>query len=254
MVVKWLSVDSYVKKVIAKRYPQLGENVLYSAAVSPCAERASCVPDPIPDRFPTFIECVRQIVEASHTLYGRGWSPATSSNYSIRLDDQHCAITVSGKDKGKLTEQDVMVVDLNGKPVTPQKPSAETLLHTSLYRFDTAIGAVLHTHSVNNSVLTMHCADKDIFHFDGYEIVKAFSGFTTHEERFSVPVFANKQDIAELSLQVERWLKADNKPRAYLIRGHGLYTWGKDMAECFRHLEAMEYLLECELKRLSLQR
>ena len=33
----------------------------------------------------------------------------------------------------------------------------------------------------------------------------------------------------------------------------GLYTWGKDMAECFRHLEAMEYLLECEFKRLCVR-
>jgi len=211
------------------------------------------VTDAILIRFPYLPSCSSQIVEASHTLYTRGWSPATSSNYSVRLDDQHCAITVSGKDKGKLTEADVMVVDLNGKAVTDNKPSAETGLHTSLYRFDANIGAVLHTHSVNNTVLTMHYADRDEFHFDGYEIVKAFSGFTSHEERFSVPVFANHQDIPELSRHVEAWLATANRPRAYLIRGHGLYTWGKDMAECFRHLEAMEYLLECELKRLSMK-
>lgn len=192
-------------------------------------------------------------------LYARGWSPATSSNYSVRLDDGHCAITVSGKDKGKLAEQDVMVADLDGKAIPlnkepPQKPSAETLLHTSLYRFDPAIGAVLHTHSVNNTVLTMHYSDLNEFCFDGYEIVKAFSGFTTHEMSLTVPVFANDQDIPRLSRKVEAWLKTADKPRAYLIRGHGLYTWGRDMAECFRHLEAMEYLLECELKRLSISR
>lgn len=204
-------------------------------------------------RFPGFAGRAREIVQASHVLYSRGWSPATSSNYSARLDATHCAITVSGKDKGKLTEQDVMVVDLDGKPVTAQKPSAETLLHTSLYRFDVAIGAVLHTHSVHNTVLTMHCADREWLHFDGYEIVKAFAGFTTHEQRFSVPVFANDQDIARLSQKVMAWLQGADKPRVYLIRGHGLYTWGADMAECFRHLEAMEYLLECEYKRLTIR-
>jgi methylthioribulose-1-phosphate dehydratase len=203
--------------------------------------------------FPGLPARAREIVQASHTLYSRGWSPATSSNYSARLDAHHCAVTVSGKDKGKLVEQDVMVVDLDGKAVTAQKPSAETLLHTSLYQFDPAIGAVLHTHSVNNTVLTMHFADREAFHFDGYEIVKAFSGFATHQERFSVPVFANDQDIARLSAKVMTWLKTAEKPRAYLIRGHGLYTWGKDMAECFRHLEAMEYLLECEVKRLTIR-
>jgi len=212
------------------------------------------MPDVEKKYFPAFTDCARQIVEASHTLYARGWSPATSSNYSARLDTEHCAITVSGKDKGKLTEKDVMVVDFDGKPVTNNKPSAETLLHTSLYRFDKNIGAVLHTHSVNNTVLTLHQPDKEFFHFEGYEIVKAFSGFTTHEERFSVPVFANQQDIPKLSVVVDQWLHTADRPRTYLIRGHGLYTWGKDMAECFRHLEAMEFLLECELKRLSLTR
>ena len=205
-------------------------------------------------RFPRFAAAARDIVGASHALYRRGWSPATSSNYSVRLDEQHCAITVSGKDKGKLTEADVMVVDLEGKAITAQKPSAETGLHTSLYRHDREIGAVLHTHSVNNTVLTLHYSDLDGFQFDGYEIVKAFSGFSSHEERFSVPVFANDQDIARLSRRVEHWLAKADRPRAYLIRGHGLYTWGRDMAECFRHLEAMEYLLECEIKRLSMSR
>lgn len=209
---------------------------------------------PDPSRFPRFAAAARDIVQASHTLYGRGWSPATSSNYSVRLDDQHCAITSSGKDKGKLTEQDVMVVDMAGRALTDNKPSAETGLHTSLYRFDSAIGAVLHTHSVNNTVLTLHYADMDRFDFEGYEIVKAFSGFSTHEECFRVPVFANHQDIPVLAAQVEAWLAKADKPRAYLIRGHGLYTWGRDMAECFRHLEAMEYLLECEVKRLSISR
>src|SRR5690606_29038336 len=116
-------------------------------------------------RFPQFASAAREIVSTSHTLYARGWSPATSSNYSVRLDEHHCAITSSGKDKGKLTERDVMVVDLQGKALTDNKPSAETGLHTSLYRFDSAIGAVLHTHSVNNTVLTMHYGDLDQFHF-----------------------------------------------------------------------------------------
>ena len=207
--------------------------------------------------FPRFASSAHEIVEASHALYARGWSPATSSNYSVRLDDKHCAITVSGKDKGKLATKDVMVVDLDGNPVAVNgeaagKPSAETLLHTGLYQFDANIGAVLHTHSVNATALTLHQPQKSFFQFDGYEIVKAFSGVTTHEYSFKVPVFANQQEIPVLSAQVNRWLQITDKPHAYLIRGHGLYTWGKDMAECFRQLEAMEFLLECEIKRLSL--
>jgi methylthioribulose-1-phosphate dehydratase len=203
------------------------------------------------NRFPALIQAQSEIVRFSHTLYARGWSPATSSNYSVRLDPQHCAITVSGRDKGALCEQDVMVVDLDNQPVSKGRPSAETGLHTSLYRFARDIGAVLHTHSVNATVLTHSLDQSSQLDFQGYEIVKAFNGYISHEECLRVPVFENNQDIAALSLEVENWLQKADKPRAYLIRGHGLYTWGESMAECFRHLEAMEYLLECELKRYA---
>ena len=40
---------------------------------------------------------------------------------------------------------------------------------------------------------------------------------------------------------------------AYLIRGHGVYTWGKDIAECYRHLEAIEHLLGYQLELLKIR-
>ena len=62
-----------------------------------------------------------------------------------------------------------------------------------------------------------------------------------------VPVLPNSQDMTELSAQVEALL--DAAPMwGYLIDGHGLYAWGRDMAEARRHLEAFEFLLHCELE------
>ena len=99
-------------------------------------------------------EAARSIVEAGRFLYQQGWSPATSSNYSQRISDQHVAITVSGRHKGQLADGDVMVVDLQGNPVQSRaKPSAETLLHTVLYELYPEAGAVLHTHSIKATVL-----------------------------------------------------------------------------------------------------
>ena len=78
-----------------------------------------------------YAEVSQNIIDAGQFLYKSGWSPATSSNYSARIDDQHIAITVSGKHKGALTSGDVMVVNLDGEPVQSDcRSSAETLLHT----------------------------------------------------------------------------------------------------------------------------
>lgn len=199
-------------------------------------------------------QLTRQIIEAGQFLYGRGWSPATSSNYSARLSADQALLTVSGKHKGQLGEDDVLATDLDGNSLEAgKKPSAETLLHTQLYRWQPAIGAVLHTHSVNATVLSrLTLADSLVF--ADYELQKAFAGISTHESQVLVPIFDNDQDIARLATKVQPWLDAHPDCVGYLIRGHGLYTWGATMADCLRQVEAFEFLFECELKVRALQR
>ncbi|MFC5578340.1 methylthioribulose 1-phosphate dehydratase [Lysobacter niabensis] len=202
---------------------------------------------PLPYDPARLTQCAVEIIVNVRELSTRGWTPATSSNFSRRMDSQHVAITVSGRDKGKLTESDIMVVDLDGNPVaTDQKSSAETLLHTQLYKRFEDIGCVLHTHSHNQTVASRLYAGTGHVHLEGYELLKAFSGNTTHDIEIDVPVFANTQDMRTLAAQVDALL--DRQPLwGYLIDGHGLYAWGRDMAEARRHLEAFEFLLGCEL-------
>lgn len=177
-----------------------------------------------------------------------GLTPATSSNFSQRLDAQHCAITVSGRDKGRLVQDDIMVVDFDGQPVaTEKRPSAETLLHTQLYRRFADVGCILHTHSKTQTVASRLFAKYGHITFEGYELQKAFRGNDTHEGAVRVPVLPNSQDMPALAAMVEAEL--DRGPLwGYLIEGHGLYAWGRDMAEARRHLDAFEFLLSCELE------
>ena len=198
--------------------------------------------------------CAGNIIVNVRELSQRGWTPATSSNFSERIDDRHVAITVSGRDKGKLTEADIMVVDLDGQPVaTSLKSSAETLLHTQLYKRFPEVGCVLHTHSMVQTVASRLYAGSGHVHLEGYELLKAFVGNTTHDTELDVPVFSNTQDMHTLAAQVDTLL--DHQPMwGYLIDGHGLYAWGRDMAEARRHLEAFEFLLACELELRKLQR
>ena len=192
-------------------------------------------------------ELAGEIIVNVRELAVLGWTPATSSNFSRRLDDRHAAITVSGRDKGKLSEADIMVVDFDGQAVgSDHRPSAETLLHTQLYRRFPAVGCILHTHSRNQTVASRLFAGAGHVRLEGYELLKAFRGNDTHEAAIDVPVFPNTQDMNTLAAQVDALL--DRQPLwGYLIDGHGLYAWGRDMAEARRHLEAFEFLLDCEL-------
>jgi methylthioribulose-1-phosphate dehydratase len=196
-----------------------------------------------------FREAARTIAAISQRLYEHGWSPATSSNYSMRLNADYCAVTVSGKDKGTLNEADVMVVDMQGVPASNGKPSAETGLHTQIYRRFANIGAVLHTHSLASTVLTMHWPDRNELVLKGYELLKALDGVNTHDTALTIPIFDNTQDIDALARDVDAAMAAGRIRYAYLIRGHGIYTWAKDMATCFRQIEALEVLLAVELER-----
>ncbi|MBP9035661.1 MAG: methylthioribulose 1-phosphate dehydratase, partial [Pseudomonadales bacterium] len=145
------------------------------------------------------------------------------------------------------TKDDLMVVDLDGRPVaTELRPSAETLLHTQLYKRFPEIGCVLHTHSRTQTVASRLFAAQGHVRFEGYELQKAFHGNTTHEGAIDLPVFPNTQDMPELAARVDAALDA-GPLWGYLIDGHGLYAWGRTMAEARRHLEAFEFLLGCEL-------
>ncbi|MGH8114624.1 MAG: methylthioribulose 1-phosphate dehydratase [Rhodanobacteraceae bacterium] len=200
------------------------------------------------------LACGEEIARTGADLAARGWAPATSSNFSMRIDDNTIAVTVSGRDKGALSPDDVMAVGLDGQPVgSGGHPSAETNLHLQIYRCRTDTGAVLHTHSRDQTVASRLFAHEGAVTLQGWELQKALTGYSSHDNRLDVPVFPNSQDMADIEQHVAAWLD-DGKPLyAYLIEGHGLYTWGRDMPEARRHLEALEFLLACELdlKRLG---
>lgn len=185
------------------------------------------------------------LIDAGRLFHQRGWVPATGGNFSARLDGERMLITASGCHKGELREADFLVAGFDGVPIdSPRKASYETLLHCQLYRHDPAIGAVLHTHSIANTVLSRRL---DRIRLAGYELLKILPGVTTHDVAIDVPVFANDQDIARLSATVDAHMKQHPRTPAYLIAGHGLYAWGADVAQARWRVEALEFMFACEL-------
>lgn len=191
---------------------------------------------------------IAAIVEAGRRMAGQGWVPATAGNLSVRLPGGRVAITRSGFHKARLTAEAVMAVDLHGMPENPAlRPSAETGLHCGAYRAFPDAAAVVHGHSIANTVLSRRAGDG--IRLSGYELLKAFPGLPTHEAAIELPVLDNDQDIPRLQAAVEaRWARSPG-PRlpGYLIRGHGVYVWGPDMDAALARLEGLEFMLACEL-------
>ncbi|MDG2012565.1 MAG: methylthioribulose 1-phosphate dehydratase, partial [Pirellulaceae bacterium] len=178
-----------------------------------------------------------------------------SSNYSVVLSHEplELLITASGKDKGDLGSEDFVRVDGEAQPVVAGQPksSAETWLHVVAAANRHDVGAVLHTHSVWGTLLSDHFGDAGGFWISGYEMLKGLEGVRTHEHRQWVPIYENTQDIPTLAEQVkDQFQSPDQAPfHGFLMRNHGLYTWGKDLFAARRHVEIFEFLFECVARK-----
>ncbi len=181
-----------------------------------------------------------------------GWVPATSGNFSCRIDAAHAAVTRSGIDKGNIRPEDIIAVPLRG--ALPAGVSAETPLHVSRYRRDPGIGAIVHVLTIAATVLSRLDATRGYVELEGFEMHKSLRGVTTHEGTVRLPIFANDQDTGRLAERIEAVIGDEPPAPGYLLAGHGVYAWGATMADAQRHLEGLEFLLQCSLEERRLRR
>jgi methylthioribulose-1-phosphate dehydratase len=193
-----------------------------------------------------FQQRAHELIDAGRFIHGRGWVPATSGNFSAKLSDGRIAITVSGRHKGNLTPADIMAVDAEGSSLDERKPSAETLLHTAIYRRFPETGAVLHPHSPGSVLASRLFRDEVVL--EDFELLKALAGIATHATRIVIPIFANDQDIPRLAAQVDDYIDTHGEIRGYIIAGHGFYTWGATVRDALRHVEALEFLFDIQTR------
>ncbi len=194
-----------------------------------------------------FDKAARDLVEVGKNFYQRGWVLSTSGNFSaVFSEDPVCiAITPSGVEKGSMRPEEILAVGADGRTLNGEvRPSAETPLHLMLVRSKSA-RAVLHTHSVWSTFLSELHASESGLAIEGYEMLKGLSGVKTHKHVEWLPIIENSQEMSNhLELIVERELARHPAAHGFLLQGHGLYTWGTDLKEAKRHVEAFEFLLE----------
>lgn len=192
----------------------------------------------------------KELAEVICAYHQKGWSPATSTNYSFRLAERPDVIIVSrsGIDKSRFSEADFMEVDLQGKALPAYegiRPSAETLIHCKLYQLFPEMMCIVHSHSVYSVLQSMK--NKQSVELSGYEVLKGFEGIKTHEITVQVPVFDNTQDMPAFAAVLEKEKNRLTVP-AFIMRQHGTYAWGRNLFEAKRHLETAEYLFEVDWK------
>jgi methylthioribulose-1-phosphate dehydratase len=193
----------------------------------------------------TFAELAEALAEVGRHCYERGWALGTSGNFSavVQAEPLTLAITTSGVDKGLLEPKDIVEIDAQRRVIRGSgTPSAETTLHLAIVHARSA-GAVLHTHSIWSTILSEGASDGGLT-IEGYEMLKGLGGVRTHEHRERLPVIENTQDWAAAAPAIETMLRNASEAHGFLIRRHGLYTWGTDLAEAKRHIEILEFLFE----------
>lgn len=195
----------------------------------------------------SFETLAAELAEVGRLFYARGWVLGTSGNFSAvaSRNPLTIAITTSGVDKGLLEAAHIVEIDERGRVLRGSgAPSAETALHLAIVRSRGA-GAVLHTHSVWSTILS-DSVDEAAggLPIEGYEMLKGLNGIRTHEHREWLPVVENTQDWTAAAPRIEAKLGEHPEAHGILIRRHGLYTWGPDLAEAKRQLEILEFLLE----------
>jgi len=197
-------------------------------------------------RLPAFKDAVIDLAAAGHQFYNRNWVLGTSGNLSavVGRDPLRVAITPSGAHKGRLNGSECLEVDREGRVVRGEgRPSAETAIHLELIGIRGA-GAVLHTHSVWSTILSETHAARSGLAIEGFEMLKGLEGVTTHEHREWLPIVENDQDMSRLTPVILQVLTDHPSAHGFLLRRHGLYTWGQTIADAERHVEILEFLLE----------
>ncbi len=194
-----------------------------------------------------FSELASNLSAVAKSFHARGWLLGTSGNLSAvaRRDPLQLAMSPSGIDKGELTAAQVLAIDENARVVSEHggKPSDESLLHIRVVQ-ERGAGAVLHTHSVWNTIASdLHASEGGIT-IEGYEMLKGLQGVRTHEHSEWLPIIDNSQDMPALAELVGKTLNEHKAAHGFLLRRHGLYSWGDTLAQAKRHVEILEFLLE----------
>jgi len=188
------------------------------------------------------------LVEVAHDFHARGFMWGTAGNLSVRADADHFWITASSLPKGRLTEDDFLLVRIHDGSVTERaqaglKPSAETAIHRAIYRRMAEANAVLHGHSIAGC----RAADRAKKGAKGVRLppLEMLKGFAIWQQnpKVDLPLFENHLDVARIATAIDdRLHKAKPPLSALMVRSHGPTVWGESVQQAYDRFECLEFI------------
>jgi methylthioribulose-1-phosphate dehydratase len=202
---------------------------------------------------------VQSVLDSIRFFDQQGWCPATSSNFSW-LDPQtpeQFWMSASGLKKSDMSSADFLnlPIDDTERQVWTENnparlPSAETDLHACVYQVVPTAQAVYHTHSVNSTVLSRLAESTGFMTVENFEILKGFTGVSSHQGPIHIPVLSNSQDMKHLAGQLRPILLEKQPLWGFMLSGHGLYAWGNSPEQARQHVEVFEFLFDATIRLL----
>ncbi|MEM7727528.1 MAG: methylthioribulose 1-phosphate dehydratase [Cyanobacteria bacterium P01_A01_bin.45] len=184
------------------------------------------------------------MITAARHFYQQGWMMGSAGNLSARMPDGSFWITASGKFKGDLQLGDFVKVLSSGEvsiSVYDVKPSAETIIHQTIYALFPEVYACYHVHSVEANLVSS-IVPKTQLHLPPLEMLKGI-GVLQENPDCVIPIFTNHSQISLIAEDIKQHFSI-NPPQipALLIRNHGLTVWAPTQEKARNYIEIMEYI------------
>jgi len=193
-------------------------------------------------------EKLHHLSQVCRWISAKGLTPATAGNFSHRFDHESAFVSASGIDKEMISPDSFLRMYLDGRFEHPKmKPSAESYLHLKVYELLPEVECVLHVHSKPTTILTQ-ISQADHMTLEGLELLKSLQGIQTHETQVHLPILDNHQDMRYLAGVLHELHEREKLQYGFFLKGHGLYTWGRSIEEAKRHVEGIEFLMDCMLQ------
>lgn len=170
----------------------------------------------------------RQICEIGRRLYEKNFVAANDGNISVRLEANRVLTTPTGVSKGFMTPESMVIVDLDGRPLSAGKPSSEILLHLFAYRERPEVQAVVHAHPLYATGFAVaglsfqDCVTPEIIVTLGSVPLAPYGTPSTQKLPDTLRPFIHHHD-------------------AFLLANHGAVTVGKDLWDAYYKLERIEH-------------
>ena len=191
-----------------------------------------------------------QLITIAKNFYDRKWMYGTAGNLSARTSNDSIWITASGQNKGELTQEHFLKVDLSGKILySPPKlrPSAETSIHTAVYKKYPDMYACLHVHMLESNWVCEDYSDNKI-PLAKLEMLKGF-GWKPSMGTPCIHVIENFEYVPKIAEEMDTILSPNDIIPGFLIRGHGITAWGKNIQEARNRLELFSYIFSFMCRR-----